>query len=74
MDPPYRTGLLEQALPLTAQRMNPGGVILCEHPKDQIPPESAGAFLRQKSYRYGKIMLTAYRQPVEEEAGDQPGE
>ena len=74
LDPPYRTGLLEQALPLTAQRMNPGGVILCEHPKDQIPPESAGAFLRQKSYRYGKIMLTAYRRPVEEEAGDQPGE
>ena len=42
-------------------------MILCEHPKDQILPESAGAFLRQKSYRYGKIMLTAYRQPVEED-------
>lgn len=33
LDPPYRTGLLEQALPLVAQRMNPGGVILCRAPQ-----------------------------------------
>lgn len=67
LDPPYRMGLLEKALPLVAERMNPGGVILCEHPKDETLPESAGDFLQHKSYRYGKIMLTAYRQPVEDE-------
>ena len=69
LDPPYRTGLLEQALPLVAQRMNPGGVILCEHPKDEALPEAAGAFRLHKTYRYGKIMLTSYRQPVEGEDG-----
>lgn len=79
LDPPYRMGLLEKALPLVAERMNPGGVILCEHPKDEILPESAGDFLQHKSYRYGKIMLTAYRQPVEdeeleEETGSSPAE
>lgn len=69
LDPPYRTGLLEQALPLVAQRMNPGGVILCEHPKDEALSEAAGAFRLHKTYRYGKIMLTSYRQPVEGEDG-----
>ena len=59
----------EQALPLVAQRMNPGGVILCEHPKDEALPEAAGAFRLHKTYRYGKIMLTSYRQPVEGEDG-----
>lgn len=73
LDPPYRMGLLEKALPLVAECMNPGGVILCEHPKDQVLPETAGDFIRQKTYRYGKIMLTAYRQPVgEEETGNEP--
>ena len=79
LDPPYRMGLLEKALPLVAERMNPGGVILCEHPEDETLPESAGDFLQHKSYRYGKIMLTAYRQPVEdeeleEETGSSPAE
>lgn len=74
LDPPYRQGLLEKALPLVAERMNPGGVILCEHPKDETLPETAGAFHQQKSYRYGKILLTAYRQPIEEQAQGETGE
>lgn len=60
LDPPYRTGLLEQALPLVAERMNPGGVIVCEHPREEKPPEQAGDFFQSKTYRYGKIMLTTY--------------
>ena len=32
-------------------------------------PEAAGAFRLHKTYRYGKIMLTSYRQPVEGEDG-----
>ncbi len=70
LDPPYHAGLLEKALPEVAERMNPGGVILCEHPKDENLPETAGMFVRQKCYRYGKIMLTAYRQPVADEEGE----
>ena len=72
LDPPYRTGLLEQALPLVAEVMNPGGVILCEHPKEEVLPETAGGFVRHKSYRYGKIMLTAYRPPEEVPGGEGP--
>ncbi len=68
LDPPYHSGLLERALLLTAQRMNPGGVILCEHPKDETLPETAGEFELFRSYRYGKIMLTSYQR--REESGE----
>lgn len=61
LDPPYRTGLLQRALPLVVSRMNPGGTVVCEHPSDEeLPPEAAG-FRKEKSYRYGKVMLTLYR-------------
>ena len=65
LDPPYRSGSLERALTLTAAHMNPGGVMVCEHPKDEEAPERAGDFSKQKSYRYGKIMLTSYRRTGE---------
>jgi 16S rRNA (guanine(966)-N(2))-methyltransferase RsmD len=61
LDPPYRTGLLQQALPLVAAHMNPGGTIVCENPMDEELPETAAEFRRVKSYRYGKIVLTLYR-------------
>lgn len=61
LDPPYRTGLLQKALPMTAERMNPGGTIVCENPSDEEMPETAGSFQRISSHRYGKIILTLYR-------------
>ncbi|WP_283610768.1 16S rRNA (guanine(966)-N(2))-methyltransferase RsmD [Faecalispora anaeroviscerum] len=61
LDPPYRTGLLQQALPQVATVMNLGGTILCEHPSDEELPLSAGDFVKVRSYRYGKILLTVYR-------------
>jgi len=61
LDPPYRTGLLQRALPLTAAVMNKGGTIICEHPRDEELPETAGDFVRGRSYRYGKIALTLFR-------------
>ena len=60
LDPPYRTGLLQQALPLTAALMNDGGLIIAEHPQDEEVPEAAGDFVRGREYRYGKILLTVY--------------
>ncbi|MCI1955185.1 MAG: 16S rRNA (guanine(966)-N(2))-methyltransferase RsmD [Oscillospiraceae bacterium] len=61
LDPPYRTGLLQRALPLVAARMNPGGTIICENPSDEATPETAGNFGCVRTYRYGKIILTLYR-------------
>ena len=67
MDPPYNQGLAQAALPLVAQQMAPGGVILCEVDKQEKMPEEAGAFRLQKSRRYGKSMIYTYRVPEEEE-------
>lgn len=61
LDPPYRTGLLQRALPLVAERMTGGGTIVCEHPVDEELPQTVGEFEKQRSYRYGKIYLTVYR-------------
>lgn len=60
LDPPYHTGLLQQALLLTAAVMNRGGVIIAEHPVDDEVPETLGDFVRGKERRYGKILLTVY--------------
>lgn len=61
IDPPYRDGLMERALELAAERMAPGGVILCEHGSREQLPETAGDFVKHKVYRYGKTSITAYR-------------
>lgn len=61
LDPPYRTGTLEKALLAVADHVRQGGVIVCEHPTDEVIPECAGDFVRVKDYRYGKILLTTYR-------------
>lgn len=61
LDPPYRSGLLRQALPLAAGRLSPEGFLICEHPKDEELPESVGGLAKRKDYRYGKIVLTLYR-------------
>ena len=60
LDPPYNTGLLEQALAAAPRGMKPGGFIICEHPREEKLPESSGGFRLKKSYRYGKIMISVY--------------
>lgn len=61
LDPPYHKGILQEALPLVASRMEPDGVILCEHQKGEELPETVVDFKLQKQYNYGKITVTAYR-------------
>ncbi len=61
LDPPYRKGLLQEALPIVAEKMNEGGIIVCEHPYDEAVPEDLGAFKKYRDYKYGKIVLTSYK-------------
>lgn len=63
LDPPYEAGEFETVLDLTAARVKDTGIIICEHPGKVKLPESFGRFHMQKSYRYGKIYLTAYEIP-----------
>lgn len=61
MDPPYSKGLLQKALPLAAEVVNDGGVIVCEHPYGEEMPETAGKFSLYRSYKYSKLALSVYR-------------
>ncbi len=61
LDPPYRAGLLPDALTRVAGVMSERGVMIAEHPSQVSPPGGAGDFRAAKCYRYGKIALTFYR-------------
>jgi len=61
LDPPYNKGMIPELLPLVAEKMSPGGIIICETEKNEQLPEEAGSFKKLKEYRYGKIKLTSYR-------------
>ena len=61
LDPPYSKGHVQAALLLLPDIMTDSGVILCEHEHSDKLPEEAGAFVRTKEYRYGRISVSAYR-------------
>lgn len=60
LDPPYRQGLIDKALPLLDRVMNAGAVVVCEHEREAAPPEQVGRLTLRKRYRYGKIALSVY--------------
>ena len=57
--------MMTAVLPLVAQRMSPGGVILCETHRQEEMPQEAGKFRWMKARRYGKAMVHTYRIPEE---------
>ncbi len=61
LDPPFEKGLINEVLPLLASKMNKGGVILCECGEGEALPETAGDFVLDRNYRYGKIRVSLYR-------------
>lgn len=67
LDPPYGKGHAARLLPMVAASMKDSGVILCESSKEETLPETAGDFVRQKEYRYGKAKISLYRKPEPDE-------
>ena len=69
LDPPYESGLLEEALArLTGfDILNPHGIIVAEHPADRVLPPLAPPCRVHRTYRYGKIGLTLFRRGGNEE-------
>ncbi len=61
VDPPFEKGIIDEVLPLLALKMNKGGAILCECAENEDVPESAGDFILDRTYRYGKIKVSLYR-------------
>lgn len=61
LDPPYNSGVLQDALIKTANVMSDSGVIICEHPAQTQLPEAVSDFKVAKKYKYGKIHVTIYK-------------
>ncbi len=61
LDPPYNKGILNEALPLLAEKMSEDGIILCEHEANEDIIESFGGFASKKKYKYGRICISSYK-------------
>lgn len=68
IDPPYKAGVAEDALTLTAAVMSEFGTIVVEHPPEVALPEKVGGFCVYRTYKYGKLInVTVYKREAEEE-------
>lgn len=65
LDPPYNHNLIQKSMPLLVEKMADSGIIICEHEKETVLPESFGGFSVSKVYRHGRVTLTAYRKKAE---------
>lgn len=61
LDPPYKAGLLSDALTLVSKVMSDYGLIICEHPSDAELPSEVGSFCVYKTLKYGKIIIDFYK-------------
>jgi 16S rRNA (guanine(966)-N(2))-methyltransferase RsmD len=60
LDPPYRAGIMLDAIERVRLHMADGGIIICETAAEEVLPEDIEGF-KSKRYKYGKIALTIYR-------------
>jgi len=61
LDPPYKTGALQESLELVANAVKDTGVIIAENPLDEEILSQYGDFVLDRQYRYGKIKITTFR-------------
>lgn len=61
LDPPYSTGVLQDALSLVAENMKETGIIIAENPLNEPLSKEYGDFRLDREYRYGKIKITTFR-------------
>ena len=70
LDPPYGSGLLEQAMEKIASFdiLSPHGIMVAESALDQTLPALPAPYSLYREYHYGKIKVTIYHRAGEEEA------
>ena len=66
LDPPYKSGVLFDALDKTVKIMSDYGIVFCEHPTDMRMPDSAGGFNINRTYKFGSIAVTTYKKEVKQ--------
>ncbi len=67
LDPPYRYGHIPNLLPLAEKKLNNGGFIICEYEKEAESPQAPENMVLKKTYRYGKINVSVFVKPLEED-------
>lgn len=60
LDPPYKKGVLEKILPITAEKISERGIIVCEHETGLLLPDNFGSLAKKRTYKYGKIEVTVF--------------
>ena len=61
LDPPYNKGILQEIMPLVAQRMKKTGVIICESALNDEILQKYYNFTLDRERTYGKIKVSIYR-------------
>jgi 16S rRNA (guanine(966)-N(2))-methyltransferase RsmD len=61
LDPPYGQDLVNRTLPHLIPKMNPDGIIVCEHEKEYKILETCENFSVHKTYKHGKKSITIYK-------------
>ena len=61
LDPPYKAGILEDALDGVTYAMSDYGIIICEHPDNVVLPDTKNGFTVHRNYRFGKIRVSVYK-------------
>ena len=61
LDPPYNRGILQEIMPIIAQRMKKTGVIICESALNDKILQKYYKFTLDRERTYGKIRISTYR-------------
>ena len=61
LDPPYNQGILQEIMPIIAQRMKKTGVIICESALNDKILQKYYKFTLDRERTYGKIRVSTYR-------------
>ena len=69
LDPPYDAGIIEDVIGciIEKDRLAEDGIIVCEHSFYDSMPEEISGLTVLKSKKYGKIGITVYHRPIEED-------
>lgn len=67
LDPPYNKGIIEKVLDNIDAHLSDRAIVVCEHEKELELAEEYGRLKKHKRYKYGKIAVTIFKIPTEEE-------
>ncbi len=61
LDPPFGSGLLQQAMPIVAEKVKKTAVIIAENAEKEEILQNYGEFVLDRQKHYGKIKISMYR-------------